>query len=65
MATEHEDQAYCSWHNHCAHSHHHPVGVPWLQVQQVRAYFFRSIASVALPYNTAYFWQKEDWFLFC
>jgi hypothetical protein len=36
VATKHEDQADCPWHNRGAHSDHHPVGVPWIQVQ-VRA----------------------------
>ena len=36
VATEYEDQAHRSGHNHRAHPHHHPVRVPWLQLQQVR-----------------------------
>jgi len=38
VAAKHENQAYRPGHHHRAHPHHHPVGVPRLQVrQQVRS----------------------------
>lgn len=45
MATKHEDQADCSWHNYCPHSYHHPVRVPWIQMQVMAD--LRSIHSTA------------------
>lgn len=33
VVTKHEDQADRPGHHHRAHPHHHPVRVPWLQVQ--------------------------------
>jgi hypothetical protein len=54
VATKHEDQADCPWHNHRPHPYHHPVGVPWIQVQQVRvARLSVQLIQLSLYYSAA------------
>lgn len=59
VATKHEDQADCSRHNCCTHSHHNPVRVPWIQVQ-VRAAWSRYIQQ-SLYYLLLLLGAKTIW----
>ena len=63
VATKHEDQADCPRHNRGAHSDHNPVGVPWIQLQQVRAARPSNNIQLSLYYSAAA--SSENRMVFC